>query len=91
MTSPTEAKALVGIYFQVSRKYRSLARLPEGMTGREAMVNADPRGRWSDEKLYTEEDCADQFLRCYTKPSDRIELSPSAFASYLRAGGGTVR
>jgi len=68
-------------WLQVSRRYRTVARLPEGMNGNEALLWAlqeydksdlglgtgvpEQRIKWATEIL-SERSAASQFMRCYT-------------------------
>lgn len=79
------AKELVAAgYFQISRKYREVARLPEGVTGIQALQR-----HWREPVKLSERDATDQYLRVYA--TDKIELSLIEWNDYIRAGGGVVR
>ena len=67
-------------YEQVSRKYRTVARLPPGKTGLEALREVDPR--LADQFLKNANEMAKhQYLRCYD--SDKIELTYEEFSEFL--------
>lgn len=87
MTPEEKAKKLVEDgYEQISRKYRTLARLPEGMTGIEALRSADPflAQRFLDN---AERAAKEQYMRVYSKAEDRAELTVEEFNAYLKATG----
>ena len=83
------ARALVGIYFQVSRRHRLVQKLPDGMTGIEALIAAsggrDDAREWA-ERL-GEWSAGDQYLRVYGK--EELYLTRDAFDAYRKAGGDT--
>lgn len=63
-TASEEAAELVRLgYCQVSRKFRSVARLPEGKTGIEALADASRDLVWA--RTLGEEHAAEQFRRVY--------------------------
>lgn len=76
-------------YQQISRKYRLVARLPEGKTGIEALRDVDPAliSRW-EENL--ERRAAEFFCRVYSK--DTLELSEVDFKEFrfFMGGGKTI-
>lgn len=75
---------------QTSSKYRSVARLPEGKTGMEALCEANGTGM--DEALYRwdEASAGDSYLRSNSVPiQDRMELDPATWQAYKKLGGGT--
>lgn len=74
-------------YKQISRKYRTLGRLPEGMTGLEALATADPdlAKRMLDG---VNERAGEQFMRCFARGKElTVTLTQGEFAEYLRATG----
>jgi hypothetical protein len=79
------AKLLGGEWFQVSRRYRIVARLPEGKTGIEALSEASGRPEWA--AGLRETNAGDQFLRVYA--TDTRTLDRPTFAAFRKAGGGT--
>ena len=68
-------------YEQVSRKYRRLARLPDGMNGIEAMRTVDP-GFVRLKMEHLEQECAEMFLRVYS--AEKVELTVEEFEEFLR-------
>lgn len=66
-------------YEQVSRKYRRLARLPLGMTGLEALRQADPELA-SHLERNLEETAKFMYLRIHAK--DFVVLTPEEFAAW---------
>jgi len=82
MISPVNVRKLIAQgYVQVSRRHRTLARLPAGLTGRQALDAAAP-GRYPPQM--PEESCADQYRRVYAGGNDVLKLSRDDFADYLR-------
>jgi hypothetical protein len=90
------AAELVGKWFQVSRRYRTVARLPDGMTGIEALIEAQAQSeyphpdyeKWA--KGMGEGSAGDHFLRCYAKKQELwMELGRRTFEAYRKAGGET--
>lgn len=81
-------ESLVGIWFQVSAKYRHLARLPEGKTGKQALQDAEPDRDYSQ---WDEGACGDHFLRCFPHHSTFgvMELNVDEWAYYKKIGGST--
>jgi len=85
-----EARALVGVYFQVSRRHRIVKRLPEDMTGVEALVRAcgrDDALKWA--MGMGEFKSGDQYLRVYGAEKDELYLTRDTFDAYRKAGGDT--
>lgn len=107
--SATEEQAVALIdegWFQVSRKFRHLARLPEGKTGIEALIEACLKsiGRGSHSEYWPTEikrwaedmgegPAADHFMRCYASaiPGLTCTVDRDIFEAFRRLGGGTVR
>lgn len=86
-------KGLVGVYFQTSRAYGYVHRLPEGKTGMQALRESGGQ-RCDDEKWLRglgEQACGEHYLRMYASESDRIVLTLEEFAYYRSVGGGTYR
>jgi len=91
------------VWFQISARYRTIARLPEGMTGKQALRWAEEEyGKYSQERwgLSRTEHLADRFndslaashfLRCYTcypfAKHLQKELSIEEFRLFRAAGG----
>ncbi len=65
-------------YQQVSRAYRIVAKLPEGFTGRAALVRASGHD-WG--KL-AEDACADQYRRGYATPDETKTLTQAEFLAF---------
>jgi hypothetical protein len=76
-------------YQQTSSKYRTVARLPPGKTGLEALRDVSPH----DYHLIIariEQQCASTYRRLYAeKEGNQLELSPEEFAAFKAAGGET--
>lgn len=71
-------------YEQISRKYRTLARLPYGKTGLEALAEVDPD--LAVQYLRNAEEMAkSQYLRVYSR--DKVELTTEAFNEFLQKTG----
>lgn len=69
-------------YIQVSRRYRIVARLPEGKTGLEALREVDPR--LVQEMLdRVERDATDMYLRVHATPAEKLNLSETEFEAFL--------
>ena len=97
MNEPLDPK----VWFQVSRKYRTVARLPEGMNGNEALVwGIKEHGistrqdiKWA--QSLSERDAGDYFLRCHTSYEYAKHLlrtlSEAEFNAFKNAGGRTYR
>ena len=73
-------------YFQTSRRFRHLCKLPEGRTGVQALADASGDRVWAE--WLGEANAGDHWLRVYGKP---ISVSQEVFAEFLRQGGGTYR
>jgi len=71
-------------YKQVSRKYRTVARLPPGMTGLEAMRTVDP-AFVEDMMRRLNDAAAEQYLRVYAK--DTVEVPIKDWPEWLRLTG----
>ena len=71
---------------QVSRKYRTLARLPPGKTGLEALAEVYP-DLAAHFLRNANRIAAEQYLRCYAKGEDKIELTRDEFNEYLEKTG----
>lgn len=69
-------------YYQVSRKYGIVARLPAGLTGREALAQ-----HWRGAERLTEGGAGNLYLRVYAPPADQLTLAPAEFIAFRRAGG----
>lgn len=85
-----EAQQLVGLYFQISRKYRTVARFPEGLSGKQALADARPdRLEWVEGMR--EYDAGDHYLRVYGTKDEQLVLTQEAFQAYRAAGGDTYQ
>jgi hypothetical protein len=97
-----EATALVGTWFQVSRKHRMIARFPEGKTPKEALrsVMGKYTGLPERDILPREEEwiealgndsAGDQFLGVYSGYYEGLHktLSVVGFKAFRAAGGDT--
>lgn len=83
MTPKEQAQKLINEgYCQVSGRYRILAKLPEGKTAVEALIEADPR--W---KAKFEDIALGQYLRVYSQTECQAELDIETFAEFRRLGG----
>lgn len=78
-------------YYQISRKYRHIAKLPEGMTGKQALktVTSIERHYWVD--AMGESSAGDHYLSCYSPTNLRIVLDIPTFMAFRQAGGNTYR
>src|SRR5574342_862917 len=72
-------------FYQVSRKFRLLARFPKGLTGKQALSMIDPNLG----KRLTEGDAGDHYLRIYASPPDLIEVDQETMDEFRRLGGST--
>lgn len=99
-----EAAKLVGTWFQVSRRYRMIARLPEGMTPKDALraamrkhADGPPRDLLPHEEARitdTPDDiAAGQFLCIYSGYYEELHgtLSVVMFKAFRAVGGGFYR
>lgn len=76
-------------YQQTSAKYRTIARLPEGMTGIEALKLADQEA-YAHLQERLEREAASTFRRVYAQQLGcQIMLSPEEFVAFKAAGGET--
>jgi hypothetical protein len=79
-----QARALIRAgYYQVSRKWRSIAKLPEGKTGIEALTEVSGRPEWA--AALGEGRAGDHYLRCYAKKQRELPLE--LFIAFRRWGG----
>lgn len=78
-------------YFQISKRFRCVARLPPGKSGIDALTDAAKHDR-SDARAWAkklgETRAADYYIRCYAK--DEIVLDQATWDAFVRAGGCTV-
>ena len=72
-------------YYQVSRKFRIVARLPSCTSGIEALAEASGDRAWA--QRLGEVQATDHYLRVYAK--DCLTLDRATFVEFLRLGGGT--
>ena len=96
-----EAQALIDAgWYQTSRRWRMIARLPEGKTGIEALIEARlkhitvRRDYWISEtkrwaNMLGEESSAEQFRRCYAHETPGLHrtLDKETFDAFRRLGG----
>jgi len=75
-------------WHMVSRRHRTVARLPEGKTGLECLTGV-LNTRWTAEM--GEGPAGDMFLRCYTERDTHRwrDLSQGEFVAFRRVGGTT--
>lgn len=71
-------------YKSTSNKYRFVARLPEGMTGLEALKQVAP-DYYEHMMRRIECEAVAQYLRAYSK--DYIVLTPEEFMAFKQLGG----
>jgi hypothetical protein len=102
MDSPADAyksrleKKMHGIidkgYYQISRRSRTLACLPKGKTGMEALLEATKDMRPDEAKEWVEGmgegHAGDHFLRCHAKDGLTIILTEEEFHMFRKLGGG---
>ena len=75
-------------WYSVSNKYRMVARLPEGKTGKQALAESGGQ-RCGDQAWIDgmgEASAGDHYLRCY---APTVELSREEWAAFRAAGGTT--
>jgi hypothetical protein len=91
MSSRVDALIVAG-FEQVSRKYRTLARLPAGKTGLEALAEVDAAlaARFLQN---ANEHAAEQYRRCFARHENKVELTIDEFNEYLEKTGrkGSLR
>lgn len=77
-------------YRQVSRKFRHVARLPDGMTGLEALRSVDPD--LHDRMMQRmEEEAADHFRRVHASEQGLwLTLTTEEFDAFRRAATGRI-
>ncbi len=81
-----EAQRLINArYYQISSAHRTVARLPEGLTGRQALAAASGDPEWAGQ--LGERAAGDYYLRCYGK--DTLTLDAPTFIEFRRLGGST--
>lgn len=74
-------------YEQVSRKFRRIARLPPGETGRQALERVDSQ-YVRDVEAQIERTCAEMYRRVYAeREGNMVELTVEEFAEFLYATG----
>jgi len=79
---------IVGNWYQVSRRHHTVACLPEGKSGVEALAEASGRPEWAEG--LKERSAGDQYLRCYAqKEGNWMELNSTQFRQFRDAGGST--
>lgn len=78
-------------YYQISRKYRHIARLPEGMTGKQALKLVTPPERHYWVEAMGESSAGDHYLSCYSPPNQQVVLDIPTFMAFRQAGGNTYR
>ena len=79
---------LVGTWFQVSRRYRSIACLPKGKSGVEALAEASGDPEWAEG--LREMKAGDQYLRVYAgNEGNCMDLTRFQFRQFRDAGGAT--
>jgi hypothetical protein len=70
-------------YKQTSRRYRMLARIPPGKTGLEALAEFD--SHLAEHFLENaNRAAASQYMSCYAKGDDKLELTEEEFNEFLR-------
>lgn len=72
-------------WFQISTRYRLVARFPEGLTGLEALIQASGRADWR----FDERDAGDQYLRVYAPREDQMRLTAEEWKAFKMNGGST--
>jgi len=76
------------VWTQVSRRFHTVARLPEGVTAVAALQAADSQGAYKAPYWQREEAARNQYLRVHAPKADR--RGPAEWELYLRAGGGSA-
>ena len=87
-------------YCQISSRYRRVAKLPPGKTGKEAVLESllgkNPK-KWEVEHYthlvsrWSEAEAKDHFLRVFAGKGLTLKLTHEEFLAYKKAGGGTAR
>lgn len=75
-------------WFSTSNKYHDLARLPPGMTAKEALRTFGVYDRRTAE--WSEETARSQYLRLYARPADRLTVDGVVFKCFKALGGRTA-
>jgi hypothetical protein len=89
-----EAQRLIDAgFYQVSRAHRHLARLPQGKSGKEALLEVSKAYRpWDAEQWVNalgEAHSGDQYLRAHVPNEDQVQVSIAVFAAFRELGGDT--
>lgn len=92
---PTEAdveealRLIAAGYKQTSAKYRSLARLPEGKNGYEALRDSRPEAAAANYERFLR-GCETDYLRFDAQRGEGLhtEVTPGVFRAFKRLGGG---
>jgi hypothetical protein len=83
----TGAELVAAGYMQVSRRYRTVARLPPGKTAIEAMKELHPRA-YQQILDDIEQSAMRQYLRMYARgDGNTLELTEDQFNAFRAAGG----
>jgi hypothetical protein len=87
------ARPLIGVFFQVSRSHRTVARFPTGVGPREALLGHARASRPWDADSWVDmlgmRSAGDHYLRCYAPEEHQLQLAPEVFEAFRRLGGGT--
>lgn len=76
-------------WYQVSRSGRTVARLPEGKSGRRALEESQDEHRKDWARGFPEGSAGEHYLRCYAPPADHRRLNRPEFDAFRKAGGST--
>ena len=83
-------------WHQTSRAYRMLARLPDGMTGVEALIDAERRSQHPQSNVVKwanglgNAGAGEHYLRCYaSRDLHGCTLDIPTFSAFKKLGGGT--
>lgn len=106
MTDDEIKQLVMDGWHQISAAYRTIARLPEGKTGRQALYEATQKQyiglkneqEWAVQNAawcrnLGEASATDQYLRCYAEREGGLVrvLTPEEFKRYKKFGGGCAR
>lgn len=77
---------IAGGFKQVSRKYRTLARVPAGKAPLDALREVNPQAAKRLEERIADW-ATDEYIRCHAEGENKVELSVEEFKEYLGKTG----
>lgn len=83
------AALILGGWYQISYRYRTVARLPDGMTGIKALEQVDHIRNPEWARRLGEQSAGDHWLRCYATGDRKKSVDRETFIAFRRLGGGT--